>query len=224
MIIVEQRLMALMDFFLKNISEGYLAQLFGDQVFGDGYNYLENAKTIFLRSSDSPRKVVCNLFYNRDRQNLPTIHIALNDESLGQQGNGLGFDPYEQFDVETQRFTETLSRTYSSRYNIICTSDNTFEVLIMYNVVKALFQGNPVLLAAAGLENIKVGGHDLILTDYLMPPTIYARGFFIDCLFDVVIPPFTFDGQGVEGIAHVFMDSVCGKSVDVLEEENKENG
>ena len=209
-----------MDFFLQNVNEGYLTQLFGDQTFGDGsYNYLENAKSIFLKGNDNPRKVVCNLFYNRDRQNLPTIHIALNQDSPGE-GNGLGFDPYEDFDVETQRFTETLSRTYASRFNIVCTSDNTFEVLIMYNTVKAFMQGNPVLLNTMGLKNVKFGGQDLILTDYLMPPTIYARGFFIDCLYDVVVPPFTLDGQGKEGIAHVFVESMCGKPVDVIDNNN----
>lgn len=217
LLLVEQRLKALMDFFLQNMNAGYLTQLFGNETFGDGsYNYLDNAKAIFLKANDNPRKVVCNLFYNRDRQGLPTIHIALNQDTIGE-GNGLGFDPSEQYNEVTGLFDETLTRTYSSRFNIVCTSDNTMEVLIMYNVVKALFQGNPVLVDMLGLKNMKLGGQDLILSDYLMPPTIYARGFFIDCIYEVAAPPFTLDGQGVEGIREAFVSCVCGKNINIID-------
>jgi len=183
----EQRLKALMDYYLDSINEEYLFDLFGGQTFGDGYDYFTNAKTIFLKTNDDPRKVVSNIFFNRDRQGLPTIHIALNQDILGE-GNGLGFDPSTEIDELDETYKDTYTRTYSSRFNIICTSDNTFEVLIVYNVLRALFQGNPQLLQKAGLTNAKLTGNDMILTDYLMPSTIYARGLILDCLYEITVP------------------------------------
>ena len=215
----EQRLKALMDFYMDTINEDYLRKLFGDQTFGKGgYNYFDNAREIFLRRKDSPRKVACNIFFNRDRQGLPTIHIALNQDIPGE-GNGLGLDPLEVIDEDEGTYREDLTRTYSSRFNIICTSDNTFEVLIMYNVVRALMQGNPGLLQAAGLYNCKFSGQDLILTDYLMPSTIYARGFILDCLYDVQVPPFTLGGDDQQAIRRVFFESLCGKQIEVIDNE-----
>ncbi len=209
----EQRLKALMDFFLKVITEDYLLLLFGDQTFGQGgYDYFENAKTLFLKPEDNPRKVECNIFFNRDRQGLPTIHIALNQDIIGE-GNGLGFDPADAVDEDGETFRETFTRTYSSRFNIICTSDNTFEVLIMYSVIRALMQGNPGLLDMIGLKNVKFSGQDLILTDYLVPPTIFARGFLLDCLYEVTVPSL----QSQSTIKQAFIESVCGKPIDIID-------
>ena len=208
----EQRLKALVDFYMMSLTEDYLFSLFGNQTFGKGdYDYFTNAKALLLRPEDSPRKVECNIFFNRDRQGLPTIHIALNQDIPGE-GNGLGVDPGTQFEENGQDYRETSTRTYSARFNIICTSDNTFEVLIMYNVVRALFQGNPGLLAIAGLGNAKFSGQDLILTDYLMPATIYARGFIVDCLYEITAPSLKLE----KGITQAFIESICGKPTEII--------
>lgn len=219
LLLPEQRLKTLMDFYLKFVNEDYLFSLFGNQTFGDGgYNYFDNAKALFLRTKDNPRKVECNIFFNQARQSLPTIHIALNQDMPGE-GNGLGFDPgYELNEAETGVLA-TFSRVYSARFNIIFTSDNSFEVLIMYNVIRALVQGNPVLLDMLGLSNIKLSGQDLVLTDYLMPPNIYARGFIVDCLYELSVPSLNLGGE--VDIKHVFVQSMCcNKQIDILENGN----
>lgn len=213
LLLPEQRLKALMDFFLQFISEDYLFKLFGNQTFGKGeYNYFENAKALFLRGIDSPRKVVCNIFFNQARQNLPTIHIALNQDIPGE-GNGLGFDPGLDTNPSENQFSDTFSRVYSARFNIIFTSDNSFEVLLMYNVIRALVQGNPELLELSGLSNIKLSGQDLVLTDYLMPPNIYARGFIIDCLYEITVPSINIQ----QGITQAYFETLCGHQIEIVD-------
>lgn len=207
----EQRLKFALDFFLKQLTPEYLHDLFGTQEFGQGYNYFENAVALFLRDNDNPRKVSSNIFFNRDRQGLPTIHIALNQDMLGE-GNGLGFDLGTEVDRDGF-YRTTTSRVYSSRFNIICTSDNTFEVLIMYNVIRALFQGNVQVLEWLGLSNAKFSGQDLILSDYLMPATIYARGFIVDCIYEEETVGLALQ----EGVRECFVSSICGKEVNVLD-------
>lgn len=207
----EQRLKAIIDFFLENINDDYLYKLFGGLTFGDGsYSYFENASALFLKRVDHPRQVDCNMFFNTERQGLPTIHIALNQDYPGE-GNGLGFDPNEDiFDDETYEVSK--SRIYAARYNIICTSDQTFEVLLMYNTLKAFLQGNVELLELNGLQNVRFSGQDLILTDYLMPANIYARGFVIDCLYEFKAPPL----MEKQSLANMFLQAPCGRDLQVI--------
>lgn len=216
LLLPEQRIKALLDFFMQIIDENYLKKLFGNQYFGQGgYNYFDNAKSLFLKTHDSPRKVECNIFFNRDRQGLPTIHIALNQDIPGE-GNGLGFDPGIVFDENNPEIYRTTSdRVYSARFNIICTSDNTFEVLIMYNVIRALIQGNPVLLEMMGLSNPRLSGQDLVLTDYLMPSNIYARGFIVECLYEITVPSL----MDEQSIKKIFVETGCLNKIDILSDE-----
>lgn len=188
-IIPEQIILQAVKGLLTLIDEKYLYAVFGDlQLPGNNYNYFENAKEIFLtRDNTSPRKIEANLFFNRNRASLPTIHIGLPGEVLGE-GNGIGFDPSEDFMTETGlEIQEYFSRTYNSRYNMVFTSNNTFEVLIMYNVMRCLLQGNVQVLEESGLRNCKFSGNDLNLSDYLTPE-IYARALFIDCIYDIKAP------------------------------------
>lgn len=208
----EQKLKALVDFALANITQDYLYKLFGGMTFGDSsYQYFENAVALFLKREDNPRKIACNVFFNKDRQGLPTIHIAMNSDYIGE-GNGLGFDPGESYNSlqGCYQIEETYTRTYSSRFNIIFTSDNTFEVILMYNVIKAFFQGNYHLLELNGLMNVKFSGNDIILTDYLISPNIYSRAFMIDCLYEFTAPKLNFSGETDSVVSDVVMVSPCG--------------
>lgn len=219
LLLPEQKLKSLVDYALDNISEEYLYTLFGGLTFGDAsYSYFENAKSLLLKRADNPRKVECNMFFNKDRQGLPTIHIAMNSDMLGE-GNGIGFDPGEDFTsmMSCDEIQETFSRMYSARYNVIFTSDNTFEVIIMYNVIRAFFQGNYHLLELNGLQNVKFSGNDIILTDYLISPNIYSRAFMIDCVYEFTAPKlYPTKGAAVSGLAIV---SPCGHEISVNDEE-----
>lgn len=210
-ILPEQKLKGIIDFILSNITEDYLYRLFGTLQMGD-YNYFENANEIFLKRTDSQRKVLCNIFFNRDRQGLPTIHIAMNQEYLGE-GNGIGFDPgiidsTDDIQLSEGTYLDSTSRSYSSRYNIIFTSDNTFEVLIMYNTIKAFLQGNFGILELNGLRNVKFSGQDIMLNELLGPMNIYSRGFVIECLYEFVAPAMEIKENNLIDIKFI---TNCGK-------------
>lgn len=218
----EQKIKALVDYALDNIDESYLYRLYGDQAFGDqSYSYFENARALFLKRQDNPRKVECNVFFNKDRQGLPTIHIAMNSESFSGDNNGLGFDPGEEFNsmMGCRDVQETFTRSYSSRYNIIFTSDNTFEVLLMYNTIKAFFQGNYPLLELNGLQNVKFSGNDIILTDYLAPPNIYSRAFMIDCIYEFTAPSLRLLKDQMMSDSEVKVVSSCGHEISINDEK-----
>lgn len=184
-VIPESILKKLVDYSLKNVTFEYLEKIFKDVPSLGDYNFLDNAKALLLPKSTSSRKIESHLFFNRERCLLPTVHIGLPSEQIGL-GNGLGFDPSDEEDgVE---YINYHTRSFSSRYKIIFTSNNTFEVLIMYIFFRSVFIGNVHLLEMNGLYNPKFSGGDIVLTDYLIPAEIYSRALFIDCNYDFTAP------------------------------------
>lgn len=181
--IPEKVLKTTLDYFLSNITSKYLEAIFGNSSL-EGYNYLENSKSIFLKSTHSKRKIETHLFFNRERVGLPTIHIGMPSESEGQ-GNGISYDSDEE--VEGSVFRNYGNRTYTARYSIVFTSNNTFEVLIMYLVVKSFLIGNVSILELNGLRNPKFSGADILLND-VISPDIYSRALYIECLYETHAP------------------------------------
>ena len=184
-VIPESILKKLVDFSLKNVTFEYLEKIFKDVPSLGDYDFLQNAKAILLPKSTSSRKIESHLFFNRERCLLPTVHIGLPSEQLGL-GNGLGFDPSDEDD--NNFYTNYHTRSFSARYKIIFTSNNTFEVLIMYIFFRSVLIGNIHFLEMNGLQNPKFSGGDIVLTDYMIPAEIYSRALFIDCNYDFTAP------------------------------------
>lgn len=184
-VIPESILKKLVDYSLKNVTFEYLEKIFKNVPSLGDYNFLDNAKALLLPKSTSSRKVESHLFFNRERCLLPTVHIGLPSEQIGL-GNGLSFDPSDEED-DTE-YINYHTRSFSSRYKIIFTSNNTFEVLIMYIFFRSVFIGNVHLLEMNGLQNPKFSGGDIVLTDYMIPAEIYSRALFIDCNYDFTAP------------------------------------
>ena len=187
-ILPEVKLKKIVDFVLSQIDSELLSIIFADEKLGN-YNFYENALSIFVnKKKDNPRIIESHLFFNRDRANLPTIHINSPADAPGGDNSNM-FDFEEKFENETTLTYRKISpRTYQSKFNIIFTSDNTFEVSIMYAVFKTIIQGNMYLLESNGLRNAKLSGNDIVFSDGMMPLGIYAKALMIDCLYTFKAP------------------------------------
>jgi hypothetical protein len=204
MIFPEQVLKNIIDLFLDNtidnfiicrdrdeLDQSYLHDLFGKEEYG--YDYFENAIAIFTRDIDHPRKIEVHKFFNRERFNLPTIHIGLPNEQISTV-NGIGYDQsyMEEYFQPKDPYLQatTHSRMFRSKYNIVFTSDNTHEVLIMYNWFKSCMIGNIELFELNGLHNPIISGNDIVLNNELAPNPIYSRAIYIDCIYEITAPNF----------------------------------
>lgn len=188
-LIPERQIKLIIDLVLNKIDEQYLLSVFGDQKLGV-YDFFENAKTIFLKKQDNPRLIESHLFFNRDRAALPTVHLSLPSEVMSGD-NGINFESEVEFsESDPTLFREISSKSYGGKYNIIFTSNNTFEVLIMYNVFKSFFQGNISLLELNGLRNVKISGNDIILNEGIVPEGVYSRVFSLECVYTFRAPSF----------------------------------
>ena len=204
LLIPEQQLKLVLDYILKYFQDdynnavdkedSYLFALFGG--IKGKFDYYTNAVELFNRRSDHPRAIETHFFLNRERFGVPTIHITLSENSAGP--NGIGYD--RNFDGQQYapkgdilNFRETGSRAFNTRFQLVFTSDNTFEVLMLYYAINAALIGNIHLLELNGIRLPSLGGADIILNDHLTPPNIYSRALMIDCFFDVVAPQFGFN-------------------------------
>lgn len=190
-LIPEIILKKVLDYVLETIDNSYLYTIFEKNKLNN-YNFYENAVSIFLKKKDNPRTIETHLFFNRDRANLPTIHLNMPSESHGgDTGNTLAGTEGKFDSPESLDYRIISTRSYQAKFSMIFTSDNTFEVAIMYNVIKMALQGNMHLLEENGLRNAKLSGGDIIFNDGLMPMGIYAKALNIDCIYSYEAPSLT---------------------------------
>ena len=172
----------------SNQQETFLYKLFNGSKI-EGYDYFVQAKSLLVKKNDDPRKLQTRIFYDRTRAGFPTIHITLPNEN--PYGDGIGYDRNYQdptFNDTDGTFTSSNTRTFNTRYNVICTSDNTFEVLIIYYLLKALITSKIDIFELNGIRNIKTSGQDLIINADSMPQNIFMRGLMIDCFYEFSMP------------------------------------
>lgn len=200
--IPEQKVKSIVDYILNYLRTDYLSatdktisylyEIFGDYEDNPDYDYWKNAVTLFTRGQDSPRMIETHFFLNRSRFSLPTIHITLSADQPGP--DGIGFDKDwsgESFQpTEGLGFVRTSGREFNTRFQVVITSDNTFDTLIIYHALMACLVGNNDLLTMNGIQNPTLKGGDIMLNDQTNPQNIYARAIFLDCFYTLVAPSF----------------------------------
>lgn len=152
------------------------------------YKWLEQATEIFItRDKDHTRFLDANLFFDRERAKIPTIHIMLSGESKGKDGIGMdeGFNP-EQVIGDTQR--PVLNRQFDINANIVVTSDNAFETVIITHVMKSMLIAISAHIQLSGFINPVIGSRDITLSQDLAPNGIFARSINFSAGYELSVP------------------------------------
>lgn len=184
--IIHDSLSKALDFIRKdytaqaNKSNSYLYKLLETGGF-QKYKNFEQAEQVFIVDETHPRYLDIDLMFNMDRDGAPTIHITMPSESPGQNaiGNEEGYqeplwdDPSNN--IVNKTYSSVFTRRYKATYDIVITSDNNNEVLLIYHVLKALLVALTGHLHLSGLENISFSGQDLQPYAELTPKNIFLR-------------------------------------------------
>ena len=163
---------------------------------GDGlkrYDFVTEAKKIFLADIDDPRYLEAHLMFNFERAGAPTIHIVLPSEQTAEQNNGIGLDEgYDDYIFDDEQdpttYTATFTREFQSNYSIVITSENTNEVILIYHVLRALLISLTQHLGLKGIRGIKLGGHDLSVNDKSFPQNIFFRAINMSLQYETSCP------------------------------------
>ncbi len=159
--------------------------LFGNSV--QRYDLFEQAKKVFIADENDPRHLDINLFFNSKRASIPTIHITLPNED--EKDNALGLsDGYQKpvFNPGATEYNKIFNRRYNATYNIIITSDNTLEVVLLYHFMRSFLISLNPHLSLAGFNNIKMGGGDLNINSEIVPINVFVRGIRLNFQYDVI--------------------------------------
>ena len=123
-----------------------------------------------------------------DVSKVPSVYIALANEQNGQ--NGLGLDEGFQQDIENEdgTFSPIFTRRKNTSYNVMITSDNSNEVVMIYHFLYALLTSLTPHMNMRGLENISIGGQDLQLRGDLIPKHFFMRALAINLQYETSVP------------------------------------
>jgi hypothetical protein len=170
---------------IADTTQSYLYKvLIGNNV--QRYDLFTQAETVFITPNDDPRHLDVNMFFNAKRAAIPTIHITLPSEGEKDNviANGEGYrDPV--YNDDDTLSTTIFNRRFAARYNIIITSDNTNEVILIYSLVRSAFISLNAHFSLAGLQQPKLSGGDLNINSEIVPPNVFVRSIGLDFSYDV---------------------------------------
>lgn len=174
-------------------STTFLYKMYNGLVSGN-YVFLDEAVKIFTRTGDDPRIIDTRLLFDRERVSLPTIHVTIPSEE--PHGDGIGQDDgyvANTLDAESsapnQTMTEYYTRGYNTKFELIITGSNSFEVVLIFTTLKAALINNVESLEVNGFRNPKISGGDLKINEQLTP-NAYMRVLNLSSYFELIIPKF----------------------------------
>ncbi len=127
------------------------------------------------------------MFFDTERAALPTIHITLPNEQTGQSGIGVDEGFVDELH-EGGKSVPILTRRFDTQYSIIVTSDNSFEVIMIYYTLRSLLISTFVQLEFEGLSNPKLSGQDLRLYQEIIPRNVFARAIGLSVSYEESSP------------------------------------
>jgi hypothetical protein len=186
--------------------KSYLAGLVKGLKLGK-FDLFEQAVEIFInRGKNHPKELQVFHFFNAERSPVPTIHLILTDDAVGANGigvdNGFNLPIYDSVSKTTK---DVYQRSFDSRLNLVITSENTLEVITIYNIIRAVLIATFNDLQFVGFQNLKISGSDIQINPDLVPQAIFTKGLNLDFFYDIPAPTIftneTFNDLVAKGIA-----------------------
>jgi hypothetical protein len=152
------------------------------------YKLYDQAKKIFtIDPAAKQDQIYVGIGYDLKRVELgyPAIHILLPHESAQNAPIG-GNEGYLESVVDES--TSTNYPVYAAEtdvvYNLMITSKNMNEVVVLYHWLKSTALSFHVQFELRDFKNVKVGGNDLQFNDDMVPPNIFHRNFNLSFSYD----------------------------------------
>lgn len=149
-----------------NVDESILALLLDSTAIGK-YDLFANAVSIFITTPQNPKHLDVKLSYDHtSNQNFPAIFVTLPAESPTNNSIGVGEGDNPELIIartapETDEYRAQFTRTYLATYHVVIVAENRNEMLVLYNVLKAMLVACTNHFLMEGLLNLKIGGQDL---------------------------------------------------------------
>ncbi len=154
------------------------------------FNFFEQAVEILTKKKgEEVRSLEVHIGYNLNRVAEPTIHILLPSETPINAGIGDN-EGYQEpiVNSQTQETTAVLTQDSEVTYNLLITSSNMQEVLVLYHFLKGAFLSFKTQLELRCLQNARFGGQDLQFDEGMIPAHVFHRNFNMNFTYDYSVP------------------------------------
>jgi hypothetical protein len=170
------------------IQESFLYRCFDSDDIIEGVDYTKLAVDIFTRLVTDSRKVETRLLFDPDRASLPTIHVREPSKSKGKQ-DGIGYIGEGFYENADLSFQEERRRSFDSQFELMITSMNRHEVVVMEEVMLGLLIGAQDSLAIQEpFYNINFVVKELIANNELIPNPLFIKSIMINVSYDKTYP------------------------------------
>lgn len=148
------------------------------------HDYFAIAVELFTAAKNKKQALEVTVGYNFERASMPTIHIIVPDEDNGPT-DGIGFGETTDVAIVPEDYSEkTFMRSFAANYNLLITSVNQEQTVLIYHLLRALLIGTFFTLDTQGLQNPKLRGQDITLQQDLMSPNIFHRILSISFFYE----------------------------------------
>jgi hypothetical protein len=170
-------------------SESFLLRCFDDDDYDVDIVYSDLAVDLFTREANtSKRKLETRLLFDRDRATLPTIHIREPGKTKGKM-DGIGSLDEEYYTNEDESTQDLMRKSFSSQYELMITSSNRHEVLIIEEVMLALLIGAQDTLALnSPFYLFEFSVKEMMINNDLMPDPLFIKSIGINTSYDKTYP------------------------------------
>lgn len=142
----------------------------GERNVLNSMDYYNEAKRIFLKKP--------NLYfgYNQESSDMPAIHVIMASDSGKSPTPHVGEGTQEDIINMTDRTdSRVFTFLYGAQFNILITSENWSEVVLIYHTIKSLLLQLTEHFELSGLQNMTVSGQDITMQMDYMPVNIFHR-------------------------------------------------
>ena len=155
-------------------TKSFLYRVLSDNT-SDGWDFYQNGIEIFVRGEDDKRKLETRLMFDRSRAGLPTIHVREPAKNKGSY-DGIGFFDDEivvnesiGLDDQNQPLPSTISstarKTFSSQFDIMITSGNSLECVLIQEVLESAMLASLDTLTIPFFELVDFTSKELMMSD-----------------------------------------------------------
>ena len=166
--------------------ESILYRIFGVDENGDAlklnfYNIYKQAKKI-LTTKDNLK---VHYGYSLDTTNAVDICILLPSE---EGSIGIGVDEGYLVTTDDGGFQNYNTQVYKSNYQLMITSNNANEVLLVYTLMKSMMLMLVDQLELAGLRNPRFSGQDVVMQEDLAPVPLFHKVLNVEFIYEHNVP------------------------------------
>lgn len=153
-------------------NESWLYREFNGIVLDDT-NFYTQLKHLIEKGDDDRQKLEVRLMFDKDRANLPTIHIHYPSETV-QGGDNTLNTGYMGIEVINDHNVNLYARSFVGQYELIVTGGNSLEVVMLYEFLDGLLIAGADTLSY-NFDKFEFSGKQLMPNQDIIPYLIYYR-------------------------------------------------